>query len=131
MSDNENGVLKVTLGGEEHEVVLPQQWAVRRELVLGCVRNSLRGGAAVVGACVPSLKLKASYAGHHCEPVAYGGAVWEELSMRGIGDGEIVEQSVAIFNALRELAFPSAEEVEGAEDFSSASEATPTSPPSE
>jgi hypothetical protein len=129
-------VVKVTLKGVEHEVVLPR-FADRRDLVYAMHNHGLRGSAAAIGRCVPSLTVEREnpktgkaeqvplvqleFKAFGYDALEYGAAVWEQLAAHRIRDREIVLAGRVLLAALSDGLFPSDVEVDAAEGFSSPS----------
>ena len=126
----DNGQQTVTLGGEEYDVHLPESFAVRRELALAPQKNTMRGCCALVGLCLPDLRLSQKYEQHGFDPLAFGGDVWERCSKRGISDPDILEAGVTLYHLVVALAYPDEAAVSGTVAFTSGTEGSPTSKPS-
>lgn len=116
----------VTLAGKEHEVILPTRFAERKELCGAWVNNRIRGAAALVGFCVPSLNVGISFQLCDYNPYEYGAQVLDRLAAMGISDVDMVAASVSIFNALSEGLYPTDPEVVAAVDFTGRSAGDPT-----
>ena len=122
--------LCVTLGGESHAVTIPPRFAERREILSLAYANAMRGAAAAVAICCPSLKLKAanlvSISGITAD---LGARAWEELDGRGIEAVDLFTEAQTIISAINEAAFPNAPEVKAQEDFTGRAAAVQTSQP--
>ena len=125
-----NGQQTVTLGGVPYAVHLPDDFATRRELVVAVHRNPMRGLCAVLGMCLPDLRMSHLYERHGFDALRFGADVWRLLSRRGIEDGAIVDAALPLQGAVAELAYPSDEAVAAEVGFSSAPEGGPNSKPS-
>lgn len=114
-------MVKVILKGEEHEVVLPR-FADRKDLALAIVGHHLRGSAAAVGLCCPTLKaVTADWKGLRYDAMEYGSIAWEQLAGAGVTDREIARAGNVLLTELSAGIFPTADEVDAAEGFSSPS----------
>lgn len=116
--------LTVTIKGVAHEVVVPDSFALRRELVLLVNQNVYRGGAALIGVCCPSLNIRSASpnmfraAGLHADIAE---RIWTELDARGITELDIVTHARTIGNAVEARAYPSPVEVAERTVFTGAS----------
>lgn len=120
-------VRTMTLGGVTHAVVLPTRPVVRRELCITYGSNTMRGAAAIVGMCAPSLNLRSNYGLCQCNGIEYGGSVWEELTEAGVPDVDILRAAQSVLADLSGHLFASpvtAAEVADTKGFSSAKEGT-------
>ncbi len=110
--------MKVQLGGVEYAATLPRRFAERRGLCGQWVNNRLVGAAAFLGACLPDLKIGYTLGMAEGNVYEYGSAILEELVVkRGLSEVEIVRVGAELFTATAAATFPSASEVERAEDF--------------
>ena len=122
--------LTITLGGVLHVVTLPPRFAERREILSLAYANAMRGAAAALGVCCPTLELRAARAASTFGITAdLGGRCWEELSERGYGDADLFVAAQPIIAAINEVAFPSAVEVKAQEDFTDRAAVVQTSQP--
>ena len=80
----------VTLGGIDIEIGPPASYTVRAEIWKAATKNMDRAFAAALGACWRSKgRPKAKYDAHGYNPLAYGGAVLDELVGRGLDPAEV------------------------------------------
>ena len=113
----------VSLFGKAHPLEMPRRFAERQELVSAWVNNKMRGSAALIGVCVPSLDLGPSLVMCDFNVYEYGAQCLDVLKSRGLADVEIMAAAVPMFNALAEGLFPSAVEVDKSVDFTNQREA--------
>ena len=100
----------------------PKSIALRYDLAQAAQTNPLRAQAAALGMCWEAggtAKPPAQWSRFNCDPMAYGGAVIDELSRRGVPLGVVVHAGqVAFIHMMKDL--PTQEEVAAHEDFSEA-----------
>lgn len=110
--------MKVQLGGVEYAAALPRRFAERRGLCSQWINNRLVGAAAIAGMCIPDLKVGYTLAMVEGNVYEYGSVVLEELVVkRGLSEVELVQVAAGLFTEIAAATFPSAAEVEKAEDF--------------
>ena len=112
----------VQVGAHNVRMGTPKSTALRYDLVQAAQTNQLRAQAAALGMCWEAGGTggaPAQWARFHCDPMAYGGAVIDELSRRGVALGTVVHAGqVAFLHMMKDL--PTKEEVDAQEDFSGA-----------
>lgn len=121
----QNGHTTIQLLGEQHAVQLPD-FATREELVLAFAEHAgtmrrLRVYAAMVGLCTPIGKvLRLDYAKAKCDPLVYGGAVYNWLrEEKKMEIGEVVRVGTELLDLLHARQYPREAEVAATTDFSS------------
>ncbi len=117
--------------GADHPVVVPRDYATRRDLVSAWAGNSSRGAAAILGECVPSLWEPKPKGGGLAQPFslrscaydagAYGGRCWDVLHAAGVHEADFIGAAVPVFTHLAGLVSPSVPEVKERVDFTGAS----------
>lgn len=114
---SENGHTSVEVGGKTVELVLPNSFALRHEIALGGATNWQRAIMAALGMCWkgpgrPKARYEATY-----DPMAYGGAVLDELVARGLRPADLWAPAAAAFHLIGASLIPESE-VAAAENFS-------------
>lgn len=80
----------VTIGGETWQPRLPKSFTLRQDLILGSASNPRRAAAAALGLCwAGKSPPTAQYQRLNWDPMAYGGAVMDELVARGLAWDEV------------------------------------------
>lgn len=118
MSETNGKGLVVTIASKEHRVVIPPDAATRWDLVAMMENNALRGTAAILGECVPTLKLPRLSA-YSYNVGKYAAEVIRLLADAGVSPAEITRQATPVAIEIARLLYPSEDEVGSAEDFSS------------
>ena len=119
----------VELGGKHLPVILPESFVARAELVMLMMagkRNPYRVYSAVVGSCVPALKLGITPRDHEYDMLAYGGAVADVLQSRGILYADVCGAFVVIAPLLNDDLMPEEEVAEVVVFTKSEEEPTPS-----
>lgn len=107
----------VTLGGVEVELVAPTSAAARWDVYGAATTNANRAFAAALALCWSGKgKPRARLAAHKYDPLAFGGAVLDELVARGIAVPEVLGAGLRAWQLCGE-GLITAEEVEDAEGF--------------
>ncbi|HHE48448.1 MAG TPA: hypothetical protein ENL11_05955 [Candidatus Acetothermia bacterium] len=103
----------VTLNGDDHEVVIPRDFAAQRELVVGVEANIMRGSCSIIGMMLPRLGFSHLYGACNCNSLVFGGRVWEGLVHKGIPETELPELGLVLYKILKPIAYPAESEVTG------------------
>lgn len=115
---NGDGLI-VTLNGEDHKVVMPPDHATRWDLAQMLGNNAIRGSAAVLGVCCPSLRMPA-LSTYQYNVGRYSAEVIDLCASRGITPLHIIEAATPVAVELQRLLLPGEESVADAVGFSSA-----------
>ena len=102
MAENEeNGT--ITIGGFTWSPRLPRSFTLRQDLIVGSASNPRRAASAALGICWngPN-RPSAQYQRSGWDPMAYGGAVMDELVERGIPWEEIYQAGMMCLSAIVE-----------------------------
>lgn len=97
--------MSVILGGKSYPVVLPETFSARADVTTAMLRAGSaahRVYGAMVGVCVPGLKLSAKLQSSGFDMLVYGGAVVDELIARDIAYQEVIDAAVEISRLLNE-----------------------------
>lgn len=121
---------KVELLGKPHAVVLPASFCVREEISLAFYAASKRArspvqlrraAAAAIGLCTRiGRHSAASYEESGCDPLVYGGKVYDWLVGEGATAPEILKVGRQVVDLVNEALYPAPAEVAAKQDFSEA-----------
>ena len=107
----------VTIGGETWKPRLPKSFTLRQDLIMAIGSNPRRAAAAALGLCWAAKNPpSAQYQRNNWDPLAYGGAVMDELVARGLDWGEVYTAGMICLSQLVDIHI-SEPEVQEAENF--------------
>ena len=110
----------VTIGDQTWTPRLPRSFTLRQDLILGSASNPRRAAAAALGLCwAGKSPPKAQYHRAGWDPMAYGGAVMDELVERGLAWDEVYAAGMICLSHVVD-AHLGEEEVAPAENFTDA-----------
>jgi hypothetical protein len=119
---------KIELLGKAHAVVLPSSFCVREEISLAFYAASKRArspvqlrraAAAALGLCTRIGRHSgASYEESGCDPLVYGGKVYDWLVAEGATATDILTVGRQVVDAVNEALYPAPSEVAAKQDFS-------------
>jgi len=113
----------VSLAGETVDLQVPDSASARWDVYSAATQNSNRAFAAALALCwAGPHKPKARLAGHRYDPLAFGGAVLDELVSRGVPLPEVIGAGLRAWQLCGDGLITAAE-VEAAEGFSGGGEA--------
>lgn len=122
----ENSQREITLGKATLRVTLPS-FAEREELVQawhvasadeGNYMALRRVAAAAVGLCTTTGKRsRADYGASRCDPLVYGGRVYDYLHDQGVELGDVLRAGAELVTLCAEALFPREPEVASRADF--------------
>jgi hypothetical protein len=131
----DNGAKKITVGSTELTVTLPG-FAEREELIVAWHTASTRDGgemalrrvsAAALGLCTSTgRRAKVDYGACGCDPLVYGGRVYEWLHGQKVALSDILIAGGELVSICVAASFPREAEVAATEDFSGAAAAKGT-----
>ena len=101
----------VTIQGKTYPFALPDSAYKRAEMARWLQESTLWSAVAMIGVCVPGLKLRADYYSSRGW-LHYAERVGQELEARGVALDEVLEQATVIMEAFRDALVPSAAEAE-------------------
>ena len=113
----------VSLGGESVDLKVPASASARWDVYSAATQNSNRAFAAALALCWDGPKPpRARLAGHRFDPLAFGGAVLDELVARGVPLPEVIGAGLRAWQMCGD-GLITGSEVEEAEGFSAGGEA--------